>query len=73
MPEWHIATLKPVAQFARNPNYLSTIKGLDKKVGEWLSLTGMVAQFGAEYAVATLTFRHVGGDTEPIVWVYLPR
>jgi len=57
MPEWHIATLKPVAQFARNPNYLSTIKGLDKKVREWLSLTGMVAQFGAEYATTSSSCR----------------
>jgi len=40
-----------VAQFARNPIFLSLNQGYWKKVLWWLSLPGMVAQFGAEYPV----------------------
>jgi len=38
-----------VAQFVRNPIFLSLNQGYWKKVLRWLSLPGMVAQFGAEY------------------------
>jgi len=38
-----------VAQFVRNPKYLSLNQGNWIRVLRWLSLPGMVAQFGAEY------------------------
>jgi ligand-binding sensor domain-containing protein len=38
-----------VAQFVRNPIFLSLNQDYWKKVLRWLSLPGMVAQFGAEY------------------------
>jgi hypothetical protein len=40
-----------VAQFVRNPIFLSLNQDYWKKVLRWLSLPGMVAQFGAEYPV----------------------
>jgi len=46
-----LPSLEQVAQFVRNPNYLSPNQGYWKKVKEWISLTGMVAHFEAEYAV----------------------
>ena len=46
-----LPSLEQVAQFVRNPNYLSPNQGYWKKVKEWISLTGMVAHFEAEYAL----------------------